>query len=268
MGLIRVYIEAEKELQELGCGWRNVIVELDGGNVRVHHNRRPAQPSRQRRHRGRYRLQGSKYISVPQATNIIEAVAFAKSIGLPLVAHLTIHWSGTDAFDDHDGTRFAKVREGLSKVLLRRGIPAAWAWCRECKAQTDIVHCHLLFHLPVEYRFGHKLEEMEAHLVRLVDRHVGGIFGECAVKLVIWPDPDGLYLIKGGGPLVWKQFPRIRKDWRTSQGIIHGKRCGVSQSLGPKARGRAGYNGESDWRKRAGNLGQNRGDNTSGKNNY
>ena len=189
MGLIRVYIEAEKELQELGCGWRNVIVELDGGNVRVHHNRRPAQPSRQRRHRGRYRLQGSKYISVPQATNIIEAVAFAKSIGLPLVAHLTIHWSGTDAFDDHDGTRFAKVREGLSKVLLRRGIPAAWAWCRECKAQTDIVHCHLLFHLPVEYRFGHKLEEMEAHLVRLVDRHGGGIFGECAVKLVIWPIP-------------------------------------------------------------------------------
>ena len=55
--------------------------------------------------------------------NIVEAVRYAKSIGLPLVAHLTIHWSGTIAFDDHDGLRFAKVREGLSKVLLRRGIP-------------------------------------------------------------------------------------------------------------------------------------------------
>jgi hypothetical protein len=188
----------------------------------------PAQPSRQRKHRGRYRTHGSKYISVLQATNIIEAVKFAKAIGLPLVAHLTIHWSGTVVFDDHGGSRFAKVREGLAKVLLRRGIPTAWAWCRECKAHTDIVHCHLLFHLPVEYRSGPKLAEMEAHLVRLVDRHGNGILGEFAARLVIWPDPDGLYLIKGGGPLVWRQFPRIRKDWRTSQGIIHGKRCGAS----------------------------------------
>jgi hypothetical protein len=196
----------------------------------------PAQPFSQRRHRGPYRTQGSRYISVPQATNLIEAVDFAKSIDLPLVAHLTIHWSGTVAFDDHDGTRFAKVREGLAKVLLRRGIPTASAWCRECKAHTDIVHCHLLFHLPVEHRSGPKLEEMKAHLVRLVDRHGNGILGEFAVRLVIWPDPDGLYLIKGGGPPVWKQFPRIRKDWRTPQGIIHGKRCGVSESLGPLAR--------------------------------
>src|SRR5262245_26488651 len=60
----------------------------------------PAQPSRQQKHRGRYRARGSKYISVPQATNIVEAVKFAKLIGLPLVAHLTIHWSGTVAFDD------------------------------------------------------------------------------------------------------------------------------------------------------------------------
>ena len=73
----------------------------------------PTQPARQQKPRGSYRTHGSKYISVAQATNIVEAVNFAKSINLPLVAHLTIHWSGTDAFDDHDGTRFAKVREGL-----------------------------------------------------------------------------------------------------------------------------------------------------------
>ena len=199
----------------------------------------PAQPSSQRKARGRYRAHGSKYISVPQATNLIEAVDFAKSIDLPLVAHLTIHWSGTVAFDDHEGARFAKVRESLAKVLLRRGIPTAWVWCRECKAHTDIVHCHLLFHLPVEHRSGRKLEEMKAHLVRLVGHHGNGILGEFAVELVTWPDPDGLYLIKGGGPLVWKQLPRIRKDWRTSQGIIHGKRCGTTQNIGRAARRRS-----------------------------
>jgi hypothetical protein len=51
----------------------------------------PAQPSSQRRHRGPYRTNGSKHISIHQATNIVEAVEFAKLIGLPLVAHLTIH---------------------------------------------------------------------------------------------------------------------------------------------------------------------------------
>src|SRR5262245_51598951 len=34
----------------------------------------PAQPSRQRKHRGSYRTDGTKYIAVPQATNIVEAV--------------------------------------------------------------------------------------------------------------------------------------------------------------------------------------------------
>jgi hypothetical protein len=62
---------------------------------------------------------------------------------------------------------------------------------------------------------------------------------EFAAKLVIWPDPDGLYLIKGGGPKVWRKFPRIRKAWRQPQGIIHGKRCGTSQNIGRAARERA-----------------------------
>ena len=199
----------------------------------------PAQPDRQPKRRGRYRSGGTRSVSVAQATNLIEAVTFAKSIGLPLVVHLTLHWSGTVAFDDHHGTRFAKVREGLKKVLLRRGIPPAWAWCRECKAHTDIVHCHLLFHLPIAYRTGPKLDGIKAAIERLVDRHGDGILGEFAVTLKLWPDPDGLYLIKGGGPDVWERFPRIRKDWRKPHGVIHGKRCGVSQNLGPAARLRA-----------------------------
>ncbi len=201
----------------------------------------PAPPARQRTQRGHYRPCGSKYISVPRATNIVEAVKFAKSIGLPLVVHLTIHWSGTVAFDDHDGTRFATVHEGLAKVLFRRGIPVAWVWCRECKKHTDIVHSHLLFHLPAEYRFGPKLAEMEAHLERLVDLHGRdrhgdhGIWSEYAVKLRIHRDPDGLYLLKGGGPEVWSRF-RIKKKWRESQGVIHGKRCGTTQNIGRAAR--------------------------------
>src|SRR5262245_40515352 len=63
--------------------------------------------------RRRYRPRGSKHLSLAQGTNIIEAVDHASAIGLPLVAHATIHWSGTVAFDDPDGKLFAKVREGV-----------------------------------------------------------------------------------------------------------------------------------------------------------
>src|SRR5437667_1083044 len=70
----------------------------------------------------------SKCISLAQATNIIEAVKFAKLIDLRLVAHLTIHWSLTDAGDDPNGTLFAKLREGLDKWLHRHGVVFAAAW--------------------------------------------------------------------------------------------------------------------------------------------
>ena len=83
----------------------------------------------------------------------------------PWLPIATIHWSGTVVFDDPDGKRFAKVREGFHKWLLRRGI--VWVDVRvvsECKAHTDIVHCHLLFHLPVEYRTGGRFLQVEAAL--------------------------------------------------------------------------------------------------------
>ena len=178
-------------------------------------------------------------LTVPQATNIIEAVDFAKSIGLPLVAHLTIHWAYTDVGDDPDGKLFAKVREGLDKWLRRQGIVFAAAWSRERMSggQAEVVHCHLLFHLPLEYRTKRK-HQVETAIYRLMKRHGRGYWAEEVVKLVIWPDPDGKYLIKGGGPKVWKRF-NLRKEHRRLQGIIHGKRCGTTVNLGRAARIRA-----------------------------
>ena len=205
-----------------------------------------------KKQRRRYSPHGSKHLSLDQATNIIEAVDYARAIGLPLVAHATIHWCGTVAFDDPNGKLFAKVREGLDKWLIRRGVTSGLTcvWCRECRAHTDIVHCPLLFHLPVEYRMGASFLQTEAALFRLVGRHGGGILGEFAVKLTIHSDPDGLYLLKGGNREVWDHF-HIRKEWRTSQGIVHGKRCGTTENVGPAERGRRPY----EFRSRANNGG-------------
>jgi hypothetical protein len=184
-------------------------------------------------------LRASKYITMRQATNNVEAVRFAKMIGLPLVAHLTIHWSLTDAGDDPNGNLFAKVREGLDKWLDRHAVEFAGSWARERQAggQSDVVHCHLLFHLPAKYRTGKKLRQVEAAIARLVKRHGGDLTDERAIKLVIHDNPDGKYLIKGGGSQVWKRFG-LRQEHRRLQGIIQGKRCGTTENIGPAARRR------------------------------
>jgi hypothetical protein len=104
--------------------------------------------------------------------------------------------------------------------------------------QAEVVHCHLLFHLPVEYRSGGRLLQVVAAISRLVKRHGRDYWADEVIKLVIHdkpPYPDGKYLIKGSGPVVWKRF-RLRKEHRRLQGIIHGKRCGTSQNIGRLAR--------------------------------
>jgi hypothetical protein len=212
----------------------------------------PEQREHTRRHR--YRDGGTKYITLPQAANIIEAVRFAKSVGFPLVAHLTVHWACTDVGDDHEGKLFAKLREGLDKWLGRQGIAFAAVWARErqSRGQSDVVHCHLLFHLPVKYRTGKRLLEVEAAIYSLIDKHGRrdgdkkghGYWADEVIKLVIHDNPDGKYLIKGGGPQIWKRFG-LRKEHRRWQGIIHGKRCGTTVEHrvgGPQAvEGRSGW---------------------------
>lgn len=199
----------------------------------------PAEPIK----RQQYRPAGTKHITLLQAANIIDAVGYASEIGLPLVAHLTIHWFGTDTGNDPDGKLFERVREGLNKWLLRRNLCLTGVWSRDRRAggQAEVVHCHMLFCLPVEYRSGARLLQVEAAINRLVKRHGVNIWGDFAVDLKVYgvPErpliPDGLYLIKGGNRDVWKRF-RIRRRWRQSQGIIDGKRCGTTQNLGPAAR--------------------------------
>jgi hypothetical protein len=58
------------------------------------------------------------------------------------------------------------------------------------------------------------------------------------LKLTFPHNPDALYLVKGGGPDVWRRF-QLPKKWRKPQGVIFGKRCGTTENIGPAARRRA-----------------------------
>jgi hypothetical protein len=113
-------------------------------------------------------------------------------------------------------------------------------WARELMSggQAEAVHCHMLFHLPPQYRSGSKLLQLETAIYRLIKHHGRDYWADQVFKLVIHdkpPYPDGKYLIKGGGPKVWKGF-HLRKEHRRLQGLIHGKRCGTTENIGKTAR--------------------------------
>jgi hypothetical protein len=255
-------------------------VSEKGGHI-CYSPQSPYQKTAQRdRSAGRYRVRGTTQVSLAQAINLKAAVDFAASVGTPLVVHCIIHWVGTDAGDDPAGELFARTREALSLWLRRRGVPIAAAWAREklSGGQAEVEHAHILFHVPDAWlwgatllsvsgdvRGGAELLQLEAAVSRIV-RRCAGELDHYAVKLKIPtegdnPGPyngrsyDGLYLLKGGGKLAWKLFPRIRKEWRKAQGVIFGKRCGCSQNLGPTARKRASFDGQAILWERAKALG-------------
>ena len=68
--------------------------------------------------------------------------------------------------------------------------------------------------------------------VTAIDRHGDGNYLDCTLKLTFPPNPNGIYVLKGGGPDVWRKFG-VPRCWRRSQGMIQGKRCGVTENIGP-----------------------------------
>jgi hypothetical protein len=144
--------------------------------------------------------------------------------------------------DDPDGRRFAKVREGFDKWLKRQGIPAGLTavWVRErlSGGSAEVIHCHMLFHLAHPFFRARKRIQVEGALERLIDRHGEGNYGDFTLKLTFPRNPNGLYLVKGGGPNVWLRFG-VPTCWRKPQGLIVGKRCGNTQNIGSAARAKS-----------------------------
>src|SRR5262245_33675960 len=55
-----------------------------------------------------------------------------------------------------------------------------------------------------------------------------GNYGHFTLKLTFPRNPNGVYLLKGGGPDVCRTFA-VPRCWRKPQGVIHGKHCGVTE---------------------------------------
>jgi hypothetical protein len=170
---------------------------------------------------------------------MMEGLFFAREIGMPLNTHLIIHWGGTMAGDDLEGRLFAKLRYLLDKRFRRKfSIELIAIWVRErhrnkrTRQQSEVVHSHLLFHLPPRHHLEARRDIEE--LVTLVARQ---IIDDRTIELTFPANPDGKYLLKGGTPAVWEEFGLPRK-WRSKlgEGLIAGKRCGTTQNINRAAR--------------------------------
>jgi hypothetical protein len=173
---------------------------------------------------------------------MMEGLFFAREFGRPLNTHLIIHWGGTLAGDDPDGALFAKLRYLLDKRFRRKyGIDLTAIWVRErhrnkhTRQQSEVVHSHLLLHLPTRYRKPAHQDVEE--LVALVARK---ILDDRTIEITFPASPDGKYLLKGGTPTVWDAFA-LPEKWRSKlgEGVIDGKRCGITQNIGAAARDRS-----------------------------
>ena len=145
------------------------------------------------------------------------------------------------AGDDPDGNLFAKFRYLLDKWFRRKlGIGLTGIWVRErhrnkrTRKQSEVVHSHLLFHLPHRHRRDASKDVEE--LVTLVAKQ---IIDDRTLELTFPANPDGKYLLKGGTRAVWAEF-RLPQRWRSKlgEGLSEGKRCGVTQNIGPAAQQR------------------------------
>ena len=178
---------------------------------------------------------------------MMEGLQFAREAGIPLTAHLVIHWGGTMAGDDPEGKVFAHFRELFNKRLQRLGVPDGLVaiWVRECHRNkhtsdlSEIEHAHMLFHLPAKFQRRPYRDEIETVIGELVDFVGRGDMHDLTTKLTFPRIPDGKYFLKGASQRIWDMY-RIPSKWRShrGEGLIQAKRCGTTQNIGRTARAR------------------------------
>lgn len=203
--------------------------------------------TRQRTGRGgprNRRGRSSEALSEPAVRGIIAAAEFAPAIGLPLNRFTTIHWQKADVSDGLAATgRFLK----LARDWLRlQGGGFAFVWVREGGPEKG-EHVHILLHLPPDLAPGFRrrvrgwLKACGASWRRgvIYSRPVGRSLRH-AVGGEVYAEPYAEhlaaavgYVVKGATREASATLGLCRSE---PGGLLTGKRSGVSQNLGAKAR--------------------------------
>jgi hypothetical protein len=178
----------------------------------------------------------------------MDAATFAGSIGLGFNRFLTIHWAAAGVSDDLAATaRWLKL---AGDWIRSCGGRFAYIWIRETGADKG-AHVHILLHLPPDLAAGFNRRQRgwqtasgarwkaRVRYSRPIGRNLrhyamGEIDGQ-SYEANLAETLD--YVLKGADDAARERLGIRRRE---HGGVIVGKRCGVSQNIGPEAR-RVGF---------------------------
>jgi hypothetical protein len=156
---------------------------------------------------------------------LTSAWGHAEAIDYPLNVAATVHWAS--AGGSGTAARRQKILvERTSKWLHRRGASWAAVWVVETGTAQKDIHTHLALHLPSHI----SLKQFDAYWRQQLASLYQNVLKVKPVRDIGWLR----YMLKGADDEVRRTFsvPRHLEDARC---LVIGKRCGVSQNLGPKA---------------------------------
>ncbi|RAI35760.1 hypothetical protein [Rhodoplanes serenus] len=174
-------------------------------------------------------MRSTRFLAGADFDNLIAALDFAERTGRPLNRSVDLWWRG---FDNPrlltDDQRLRLVQQRISKWCLARGFELCWIWIRERGAAS--LNTHVLTHVPPE-----NTAAFDAELIRALE-HEGAIIAANAVMVKRAPGPRGKlkYLGKGMSP----DDCAVRGIRHDPQGLVYGKRTGMTQNLNRAARAR------------------------------
>lgn len=178
----------------------------------------------------------SNSLTRAQVLNVIAGARFAATTGTPLNRLLTFDWQLADVVDPSYATsRFFKL---AGDAVRKRGMIWACTWVLE-NGPVMGVHLHALIHMPAEdlnwfQRRCNRWAKTCGMSRRKGARHsraVGIRNNDDSYALNLERALE--YIMKDAEPLARDEFGISRKG---AGGTVTGKRAGVSQNLGPKAR--------------------------------
>lgn len=188
-----------------------------------------------------------RFLTIPQACNLVNAVAFAERIGKPLNRRLDIQWNTFAGFSNDTlpalQTTFFKRLQGY---LERRGIETAYVWTRE-RAPAKGIHTHSMLNLSPRL-----IPDLKSYLESSLEIGPYGLRFEAApmntskmrfgsLRYMLKGIDHGAFRYVGTEGETENLGQALGIDHRGTQGIIPFKRAGASQNIAQKARKAASY---------------------------
>ena len=170
--------------------------------------------------------------------SMFRAFDFADAIGQPLNVYVVINLRETAAASA--ATQFERVRHKFRDWLCRRAkqagmtLPPAYVYAHE--NPSGRAHVNWALHVPDALR-----PEFEKKLERWINRVLGGCnrFTYSCKTIARRAKTLAKYIAKGTDPAFVDHFHLA--DFHVPQGLVWGKRAGVSAAIGPSARKRVNY---------------------------